>query len=102
MNRPPPRSPLFPSPTFFRSRGSQIAPERLLDDYARPTSFAGLIQAGSLEMFEDRFELIRRDREIKEPVAARPAFLVDLIKPLDRKSTRLNSSHSQISYAVFC
>src|SRR2546430_5662314 len=27
---------------------------------------------------------------------------VDVISPLDRKSTRLNSSHSQISYAVFC
>ena len=62
------------------SRGSQIAPERLLDDYARPTSFARLVQPGSLEMFEDRFELIRRDCEIKEPVAARPPFLVDLVE----------------------
>src|SRR2546430_12985097 len=34
-----------------------------------------------------------------EPPADRPAYGLD---PRDRKSTRLNSSHSQISYAVFC
>jgi len=33
-------------------------------------------------MFQDRLELIGRDREIKEPVAARSAFLVDLIQLL--------------------
>src|ERR1700732_5121852 len=33
-------------------------------------------------MFEDRFELIRSDREIKKPVAARAAFLVDLVQTL--------------------
>src|SRR5438270_1958920 len=32
----------------------------------------------------------------------RPAFQVPLAIGIDRKSTRLNSSHSQISYAVFC
>src|SRR5438105_173993 len=62
------------------SRGSQIVPERLLDDYARPTSFTGLVQPGGFKMFQDRLELIWRDREIKEPVAARPPSLVDLVE----------------------
>src|SRR5438270_9278057 len=38
--------------------------------------------------------------EGRAAVLARDAVLVS--RPLDRKSTRLNSSHSQISYAVFC
>src|SRR5690606_41058967 len=33
---------------------------------------------------------------------ARPGFHVEAIGPVDRKSTRLNSSHVKISYAVFC
>src|SRR5207247_6764879 len=36
------------------------------------------------------------------PPAERNLFLVTLGSPLDRKSTRLNSSHEWISYAVFC
>src|SRR2546430_11347134 len=44
--------------------------------------------------------------ELREIVVAANALFLDLfstfVGPLDRKSTRLNSSHSQISYAVFC
>src|SRR5437764_2832443 len=65
----------------FASR-SQIAAERLFDNHACPASFLGLVQAGGLEMFQDRLELVGRDREIKEPVAARAAVLVDLVKTL--------------------
>src|SRR2546430_9756157 len=40
--------------------------------------------------------------ELSRPVAATPWLNDAWIRPSDRKSTRLNSSHSQISYAVFC
>src|SRR5207249_9898761 len=62
------------------ARRSQITPKGLFDDHARPTSFARLIQTDGFEMLEDRRELVGRDREVKEPVAARAAFLVDLVQ----------------------
>ena len=43
-----------------------------------------LVQAGLLQIFQDRLELVRRDREIKKPIAARAAFPVDLLQPLDQ------------------
>src|SRR5256886_7364304 len=85
MIRRPPRSTLFPYTTLFRSGG-----------------LARLAKAG-----------FRRHRECIE--CERPSLLAapssvqrlqvrarSLDGVTDRKSTRLNSSHSQISYAVFC
>src|SRR5206468_10249558 len=43
-----------------------------------------------------------RDRRFKSDRAAQLASAVEQFRPIDRKSTRLNSSHDQISYAVFC
>src|SRR2546430_12501552 len=74
MIRPPPRSPLFPYPTLFRSPGSRLLQDRLY------------INRGG-----GRFV---RDSQALPPMPTCTAR--------DRKSTRLNSSHSQISYAVFC
>src|SRR5688572_32764405 len=74
MIRRPPRSTLFPYTTLFRSEGSGRA-ARGCRRRARRRYALGPLRAARL--------LRRRDRE-------------------DRKSTRLNSSHSQISYAVFC
>src|SRR5688572_9132882 len=55
------------------------------------------------------YEVVNRERAGVVADAERPAVLAELSRPLglsgaqaDRKSTRLNSSHSQISYAVFC
>src|SRR2546430_5781469 len=87
MIRRPPRSTLFPYTTLFRSdptrtiRRSDGAGAWLLahDGAGRPS--AGVAAGHS------------RDRQFVH-------FLVQGYK--DRKSTRLNSSHSQISYAVFC
>src|SRR2546430_6815714 len=45
------------------------------------------------------FEGILTDELVQVPLSQ---FIDDILDPLDRKSTRLNSSHSQISYAVFC
>src|SRR5688572_32549185 len=74
--RPPPGSTLFPYTTLFRSMGtpSYMAPEQ-----AR----GGTRAVGP-----------------RTDIYALGAILYDLLT--DRKSTRLNSSHSQISYAVFC
>src|SRR2546430_13729238 len=77
MIRRPPRSTLFPYTTLFRSLHRQLIPELL----------------GGAARFDYETEMLI--------VASRKGFRIDSV-PIDRKSTRLNSSHSQISYAVFC
>src|SRR2546427_9090587 len=87
MIRRPPRSTLFPYTTLFRSgRGVFLAGTQHDDGLDRLAAVgvargdhAGFLDGGVAE--HQRF---------------------DLGRPEDRKSTRLNSSHSQISYAVFC
>src|SRR5688572_32598124 len=84
MIRRPPRSTLFPYTTLFRSRSQrQLGRERV--DRGR-----------RLELHH------RRPGPRVRPRPLRCAALRDEPGRLDRKSTRLNSSHSQISYAVFC
>src|SRR4051794_41390937 len=80
MIRPPPRSTLFPYTTLFRSDlfGSRRAdPGEAVQDLAAPASDLSLIVPCA---FGSGAEGARQDR----------------------KSTRLNSSHPSISYAVFC
>src|SRR2546430_5040704 len=84
MIRRPPRSTLFPYTTLFRSR-AEFVPEL----FAR---IAGARIEAELRPPRNRFRDKRRDGE---GGAAS-------VHSQDRKSTRLNSSHSQISYAVFC
>src|SRR2546422_5858087 len=90
MIRRPPRSTLFPYTTLFRSVRVYDAllygGHSLLGVWSHPD-----------------FEFVRGD--IRDPVAIRPALTgIDAVVHLaaDRKSTRLNSSHGYISYAVFC
>src|SRR2546430_7522299 len=92
MIRRPPRSTLFPYTTLFRSRRriAELAREHRLpvledDPY-------GLVR------FEGEPPPSLYDLEGGESVVYSSSFS----KTIDRKSTRLNSSHSQISYAVFC
>src|SRR2546422_7282837 len=83
MIRRPPRSTLFPYTTLFRSVDRRRAQERL--------QRSG-VQAAHVEQVAD---------EGVEPVRV----LLDRgqqVGLVDRKSTRLNSSHGYISYAVFC
>ena len=61
---------------------SQIRPERLFNYDSGPAVLLRLVQAGGLEIFQDRFELIWSDGKIEKAVAARSAFLVDLIQAL--------------------
>src|SRR2546430_12191667 len=86
MIRRPPRSTLFPYTTLFRSFLDRVVGYRLSPLLSRrltETLSAGRVQSVAVRLIVDR------EREIQN------------FKP-DRKSTRLNSSHSQISYAVFC
>src|SRR5436189_3952229 len=73
MIRRPPRSTLFPYTTLFRST---------IPSPTEPDPTGGVVQAGT---------------GVAVPFASTPG-----IGSLDRKSTRLNSSHRCISYAVFC
>src|SRR3712207_7464353 len=85
MIRRPPRSTLLPYTTLFRSlcgRGNAPCP-RLL----RPVGH---------NHFSEMFAIGTADREFANEIAAFAR------QPIDRKSTRLNSSHANISYAVFC
>src|SRR5688572_31881686 len=89
MLRRPPRSTLFPYTTLFRSIELGLdSPEP--QARAAQLLFDHLPHPGSLLHDDDRLftEVVHGER---------PAC-----SSIDRKSTRLNSSHSQISYAVFC
>src|SRR3989442_7584686 len=77
MIRRPPRSTLFPYTTLFRSAANKIASNRMI-------GIEGL------------------DEEQLQQVAAFYVNLAARARERDRKSTRLNSSHVRISYAVFC
>src|SRR2546430_11888837 len=87
MIRRPPRSTLFPYTTLFRS----ISARKTRTLTVRSTESLGSPLPGMATV------------ETKVPDAAR-AYLNErnCHGTRDRKSTRLNSSHSQISYAVFC
>src|SRR2546430_7750603 len=96
MIRRPPKSTLFPYTTLFRSPGweftdltgldlSKYEPVRGPDDDAakgRPAN--ALFELGDPESLPEG------------------VIVTSIAEAADRKSTRLNSSHSQISYAVFC
>src|SRR3712207_7642037 len=88
MIRRPPRSTLFPYTTLFRSQAQQRHE---------------LVEAGGHR------ELLGRDavgaapqEPARQPGAHRGPVALERRLRLDRKSTRLNSSHANISYAVFC
>src|SRR5688572_32028099 len=88
MLRRPPRSTLFPYTTLFRSRGV----DKLLP--ARPGDLAKLHKDVLHEFLDPRHNLHLGSTSRTKWQGWRDSK--------DRKSTRLNSSHSQISYAVFC
>src|SRR4051812_49957225 len=101
MSRPPPTSPLFPYTTLFRSR------------YAFRLSGSA---ADAEDLTQEAFcKAQLRFHQLRDPARAKP-WLFSILrnaylhrvrtdahhKKVDRKSTRLNSSHMSISYAVFC
>src|SRR3712207_8844736 len=99
MIRRPPRSTLFPSTTLFRSVVDAVAGgphDVALDRGAR----ADVVDAVVGEEELARGGVVRVGLAAGEPAAGRRRLLRRL--RVDRKSTRLNSSHANISYAVFC
>src|SRR5437588_7971964 len=86
MIRRPPRSTLFPYTTLFRSQGRR----RRLDRHPPrgPPTGAALQRHHALRSYRGG------------PAPDRPPVPAQVVE--DRKSTRLNSSHTVISYAVFC
>src|SRR2546430_11226870 len=94
MIRRPPRSTLFPYPTLFRS------------DVCRQNgdgtdSSKGASGGPRVPLYQTNglYRLVLPRRQLLEQAAR---LVCRRVEQLDRKSTRLNSSHSQISYAVFC
>src|SRR3712207_8405926 len=86
MIRRPPRSTLFPYTTLFRSADRRLRRRRQLRGDAQPVV--------------ERVEVAHVGLAL---LAVGPVDVQrDLLHALDRKSTRLNSSHANISYAVFC
>src|SRR2546430_8749536 len=99
MIRRPPRSTLFPYTTLFRSFATMITGHGqagMHDFLARYVRYTTHVSA-YLGLVADPFP-----RFVGEPSRYPVDIDVDGPQRQDRKSTRLNSSHSQISYAVFC
>src|SRR5690606_41294854 len=92
--RRPPRSPLFPYTTLFRSLGLLPGGET-----SQPTNeLCGCGHCGTNSAY---FDACFANDRVDGVVATVIHFNVCLPEK-DRKSTRLNSSHVKISYAVFC
>src|SRR5260221_4978227 len=88
MIRRPPRSTLFPYTTLFRSPLSVIQPSQFFKSTSNLCSIDIPVMVLKRIFVHKVLELCSRQ--------------LGLVKRLDRKSTRLNSSHTVISYAVFC
>src|SRR2546421_6159881 len=86
MIRRPPRSTLFPYTTLFRSHVLKLS------DGVNSRA----VERVSLE---DRKHMFKRTNKLASLASKFPKVTIEVG---DRKSTRLNSSHDQISYAVFC
>src|SRR5438876_9245916 len=93
MLPPPPRSTLFPYTTLFRSVKYAV------NDVAAPVATTAV---GPVTFVTTGGRLFTVTGVLPVPVAPSGSVTVTLIVYVDRKSTRLNSSHPSISYAVFC
>src|SRR2546430_13482453 len=96
MIRRPPRSPLFPSTTLFRSHAARDARPHRRPCHRRrhPQQHPWIERLGD--------QVFRAEAQPLQSVGTHHRIRDLLLCERDRKSTRLNSSHSQISYAVFC
>src|SRR3712207_9016220 len=92
MIRRPPRSTLFPYTTLFRSIISPLSVNHE--------------EMGVIYIIEDKDKMIDIDEEMMSALGIQIGTAIKNARAyyelLDRKSTRLNSSHANISYAVFC
>src|SRR5438105_11280944 len=86
----PDNSSLFPYTTLFRSRG-----ERTMRTFSRPVNLARFDRLEWMTTEKPVWFIVYHLFDVQHYKLLTPAML-------DRKSTRLNSSHEWISYAVFC
>src|SRR5439155_27214566 len=97
----PPRSPLFPYTTLFRS-GALLVADRVVGGEAQREQVGLAALAKPLfvhrALGEGLEQVVAERAAVDGAIKGRPR----LLRQLDRKSTRLNSSHVAISYAVFC
>src|SRR5256886_11500176 len=96
MIRRPPRSTLFPYTTLFRSD----AVIRVFDESGATGRSKSIFLRFILMVNRTCETGSQCERNLESPIENPIARVAKLAE--DRKSTRLNSSHSQISYAVFC
>src|SRR3712207_6989131 len=93
MIRRPPRSTLFPYTTLFRS-------------FTVGTGLAAIlmrqVRSALLEVLQHEYVITARSKGLAERAVVLGHAFKNAAIPVDRKSTRLNSSHANISYAVFC
>src|SRR3712207_7218423 len=97
MIRRPPRSTLFPYTTLFRSDLSTLVFSSVDED-----SSHCLLSSTTFQKVSES----KTQAEVPSRVVLPPGDISEVSSPFgsdrDRKSTRLNSSHANISYAVFC
>src|SRR5947209_15718947 len=92
MIRPPPRSTLFPYTTLFRSNEDQGWVAHFL---------YSVLEGRPITIYGDGYQ-VRDVLHVHDLIDAMLAVRKAIARAKDRKSTRLNSSHANISYAVFC
>src|SRR3712207_8169959 len=90
MIRRPPRSTLFPYTTLFRSEARPPAPDRSIKELRTARVDLVVLLVDPLDVGAEAHAAGEVEGEARAEAA------------LDLKSTRLNSSHANISYAVFC
>src|SRR2546430_11573573 len=98
MIRRPPRSTLFPYTTLFRSGAATLSEDMTADPCViacRPGTDVRRATRAYFSLTQLNYSTPNKAHRLAQPLREVDAML-------DRKSTRLNSSHSQISYAVFC
>src|SRR2546422_5080851 len=96
MIRRPPRSTLFPYTTLFRSALEKIEPKKTKPVVLVAGIVAVLAVVAGAVVWKVREANLAAERSIPRPAN------FDRSAARDRKSTRLNSSHGYISYAVLC
>src|SRR3712207_7049445 len=98
MIRRPPRSTLFPYTTLFRSRDLPVQ----LASRTKDEALHLIVDSTGLKLYGEGEWRVRVHSWSKRRTWRKLHISLDARSQQDRKSTRLNSSHANISYAVFC